>query len=47
VLAIALTGYATPSDAAAALEAGFDLHVTKPVDFDRFIPLIRRFSPHT
>jgi signal transduction histidine kinase len=46
VLAIALTGYATPSDAAAALEAGFDLHVAKPVDFDRFIPLIRRFSPH-
>jgi signal transduction histidine kinase/ActR/RegA family two-component response regulator len=42
VLAIALTGHATTSDAAAALEAGFDLHVAKPVDFERFIPMIRR-----
>ena len=47
VLAIALTGYATTSDAAAALEAGFDLHVAKPVDFERFVPMIRRFSQHT
>jgi signal transduction histidine kinase/ActR/RegA family two-component response regulator len=47
VLAIALTGYATTSDGAAALEAGFDLHVAKPVDFERFVPMIRRFSQHT
>jgi signal transduction histidine kinase/CheY-like chemotaxis protein len=47
VLAIALTGYATTSDAAAALEAGFDLHVAKPVDFERFVPMIRRLSQHT
>jgi CheY-like chemotaxis protein/anti-sigma regulatory factor (Ser/Thr protein kinase) len=47
VLAIALTGYATTSDAATALEAGFDLHVAKPVDFERFVPMIRRFSSHT
>jgi CheY-like chemotaxis protein/nitrogen-specific signal transduction histidine kinase len=47
VLAIALTGHATTSDAATALEAGFDLHVAKPVDFERFVPMIRRFSPHT
>jgi signal transduction histidine kinase/CheY-like chemotaxis protein len=47
VLAIALTGRATPSDAATALAAGFDLHVAKPVDFERFVPMIQRFSPHT
>jgi len=46
VLAIAVTGRATTSDAAAALEAGFDLHIAKPLDFERFVPLIRRFSPH-
>jgi signal transduction histidine kinase len=47
VLAIALTGHATSSDAAAALAAGFDLHVAKPVDFERFVPMIRRFSQHS
>jgi signal transduction histidine kinase/ActR/RegA family two-component response regulator len=47
VLAIALTGHATSSDAATALEAGFDLHVAKPVDVERFVPMIRRFSSHT
>lgn len=31
---IALTGYGQESDRARALEAGFDLHLTKPVDFD-------------
>lgn len=46
VLAIALTGFASTQDAAAALEAGFDLHVPKPVDFERFVPMIRRLSPH-
>lgn len=47
VLAIAVTGRATTSDAAAALAAGFDLHIAKPVDFERFVPMIRRlFSSH-
>jgi CheY-like chemotaxis protein len=32
VPAIALTGYAAPRDAEAALAAGFDAHVAKPVD---------------
>ncbi|HZT57270.1 MAG TPA: PAS domain S-box protein, partial [Pyrinomonadaceae bacterium] len=32
VPAVALTGYAGPRDAEAALEAGFDAHVPKPVD---------------
>jgi signal transduction histidine kinase/ActR/RegA family two-component response regulator len=45
VLAIALTGYASRSDVEAAIDAGFDLHVPKPVDFDSFVPIIRRLSP--
>jgi len=44
MLAIAVTGYASRSDAAAALDAGFDLHVPKPVDFDTFVPLVRRLA---
>ena len=47
VLAIALTGHASTGDAAAALAAGFDLHVAKPVDFERFVPMICRLSPGT
>jgi signal transduction histidine kinase/CheY-like chemotaxis protein len=42
VLAIAVTGYASKRDVAAAIEAGFDLHVPKPVDFDTFVPMVRR-----
>ena len=44
MLAIALTGFASRSDAEAALDAGFDLHVAKPVDFDTFVPTIRRLA---
>jgi len=44
VLAIAVTGYASRSDVAAAMDAGFDLHVPKPVDFDTFVPLVRRLA---
>jgi PAS domain S-box-containing protein len=32
VLAIALTGYASQTDAKAAISAGFDLHLSKPID---------------
>ena len=32
VPALALTGYASEKDAKAALEAGFDVHIPKPVD---------------
>jgi signal transduction histidine kinase/CheY-like chemotaxis protein len=42
MLAIAVTGYASRNDVAAAMSAGFDLHVPKPVDFDTFVPLVRR-----
>jgi CheY-like chemotaxis protein len=44
VLAIAVTGYASKKDIAAAIEAGFDLHVPKPVDFDTFVPMVRRLA---
>lgn len=41
MLAIAVTGHASRSDVAAAMDAGFDLHVPKPVDFG-FVALVRR-----
>ncbi len=44
MLAIAVTGYASRSDVAAAMDAGFDLHVPKPVDFNTFVPLVRRLA---
>ncbi|HET9106624.1 MAG TPA: ATP-binding protein [Steroidobacteraceae bacterium] len=44
MLAIAVTSYASRSDVAEAMEAGFDLHVPKPVDFDTFVPLVRRLA---
>jgi CheY-like chemotaxis protein/anti-sigma regulatory factor (Ser/Thr protein kinase) len=44
MLAIAVTGYASKGDAAAAMEAGFDLHVPKPVDFDTFVPMMRKLA---
>ena len=47
MLAIAVTGYASKGDVAAAMEAGFDLHVPKPVDFDTFVPMMRRLAALT
>jgi signal transduction histidine kinase/ActR/RegA family two-component response regulator len=44
MLVIAVTGYASRSDVAAAMDAGFDLHVPKPVDFDTFVPLVKRLA---
>jgi signal transduction histidine kinase/CheY-like chemotaxis protein len=44
MLAIAVTGYASRNDVAAALDAGFDLHVPKPVDYDTFVPLVKRLA---
>jgi signal transduction histidine kinase/CheY-like chemotaxis protein len=37
---IAVTGYGTESDRQRALQAGFDAHFTKPVDFERLLGLI-------
>ncbi len=44
MLAIAVTGYASNSDIEAAMDAGFDLHVPKPLDFNTFVPLVRRLA---
>ncbi len=44
VVAIALTGHASPADVESAFQAGFDLHVPKPVDFDSFVPTIKRLA---
>ena len=37
---IALTGYGTEADRQRSAEAGFDAHLTKPVDIDRLLALI-------
>ena len=38
---VALSGYGQDSDVEAALEAGFDEHLTKPVDLDRLEQILR------
>ena len=40
VMLVALTGYGTRADVAASAAAGFDAHLTKPIDFDRLSALI-------
>jgi CheY-like chemotaxis protein len=37
---IALTGYGQAEDRKKAVEAGFDVHVTKPVDPDKLAQLL-------
>jgi CheY-like chemotaxis protein len=37
---IALTGYGQESDRRRAVEAGFDLHLVKPIDIDRLLSVI-------
>ncbi|MEA3178711.1 MAG: hypothetical protein QOI59_2234, partial [Gammaproteobacteria bacterium] len=32
------------SDIEAAMDAGFDLHVPKPLDFNTFVPMVRRLA---
>jgi signal transduction histidine kinase len=46
MLAIAVTGYASTRDVEAAMDAGFDLHVPKPVDFNTFVPMVCRLANH-
>jgi CheY-like chemotaxis protein len=41
VMLIALTGWAQPSDRARAKEAGFDYHLTKPVEFEELALLLQ------
>lgn len=45
--AIALTGFASQNDATRALAAGFDLHVAKPVDFERLIASLHQILIRT
>ena len=40
VMLVALTGWGQPSDRAQATEAGFDHHLTKPIDFDELHGLL-------
>ncbi len=40
LLLIALTGYGQPEDRRRALEAGFDAHLTKPIDLERLRELL-------
>ena len=44
---IALTGYGQEEDRRRALEAGFDLHLVKPVEPDRFLRAIATFGSKT
>lgn len=41
---IAMTGYGQESDRRTALEAGFDLHLVKPVDNARLLAALRQFA---
>jgi PAS domain S-box-containing protein len=45
LLLIAVTGWGQESDRARAIEAGFDMHFTKPVDPDQLIELLRTAAP--
>lgn len=41
---IALSGYGRPEDKEKSKSAGFDVHITKPTDFDALIELINSFD---
>lgn len=40
IMLIALTGWGQPADRARAVEAGFDHHLTKPIDYDELAELL-------
>jgi CheY-like chemotaxis protein len=42
IVLVALTGWGQPGDKARARQAGFDHHVTKPVDFEEVSGLLAR-----
>lgn len=44
VCLVALSGYGQPSDREMAFEAGFDRHLTKPVDFQRLLDLFNELD---
>jgi CheY-like chemotaxis protein len=45
VLMIAVTGWGEPQDKASAAAAGFDHHLTKPIDIDAIEKLLGEFVP--
>jgi signal transduction histidine kinase len=47
VFAVALTGYGREADQKRALDAGFDLHLTKPIDFTTLRAALNRASGRT
>ena len=42
---IAVTGWGQEADRIRALEAGFNMHFTKPVDPERLVDLLRAGAP--
>lgn len=44
---VALSGYATREDSQRALEAGFDVHLPKPLSIDRLEGIFRGLPPRT
>jgi CheY-like chemotaxis protein len=45
VYLVALTGYGQPQDRSRAIDAGFDVHITKPVDIDALERLLASRPP--
>jgi len=43
-LLVAITGYGAPQDHASSLEAGFDLHVVKPIDGAALLAQVQRLQ---
>jgi PAS domain S-box-containing protein len=43
---IAISGFGTEQDRRRSQEAGYDLHLTKPVDFNRLLEAIDNVAPH-
>lgn len=39
---VALTGYGQPEDRRRAMESGFDAHLVKPIEPDRFLHVLKR-----
>jgi PAS domain S-box-containing protein len=46
VPALALTGYASPTDSKRALEAGYQRHISKPVEPDELIAMVTEMAHH-
>jgi PAS domain S-box-containing protein len=44
---VAQTGWGQPSDKLRAKQAGFDLHLTKPIDVDRLVAVLAEFGDST